>query len=243
MKKNILGFLRKNKSLHNSYLSVRKIFYGKIAGDNNSIENNAVSMFQSCYNIKGNNNKIVLKDGVILNKVDFVIIGDNNTIFVDKGSALKKAKIYMSGNDHTLHIGEKCHYADQIIWFEDSSGKIEIGDKSTFESTHIAVTEGKKITIGKNCMFSSDIEVRVGDSHSIYDNETGQRINPASDIIIGDHVWIGAKATILKGVNIGKNSIVSTGAIVTKDVPGNVIVSGIPARIIRENVSWDRERT
>ena len=52
-------------------------------------------------------------------------------------------------------------------------------------------------------------------------------------IVIGNKVWIGDNATILPGVTIGENSIVAAGAVVTKDVPANVIVGGLPARIIK----------
>jgi len=53
-------------------------------------------------------------------------------------------------------------------------------------------------------------------------------------VIIGKNVWIGANVTILKDVNIGDNSIIGAGAVVTKDIPSNVIVGGVPAKIIKE---------
>ncbi len=59
-------------------------------------------------------------------------------------------------------------------------------------------------------------------------------------MIIGNHVWIGENALILKGVKIGDNSIVGAGSVVTKDVPNNSIVAGNPARIIKNNINWER---
>ena len=53
-------------------------------------------------------------------------------------------------------------------------------------------------------------------------------------IVIGDKVWIGANATVLPGVTIGKGAIVAAGAVVTRDVPPNTIVAGVPARVVRE---------
>lgn len=61
-------------------------------------------------------------------------------------------------------------------------------------------------------------------------NKTGYAI----PIIIGDNVWIGGSAVILPGVKIGDNSVVAGGAVVTKDVPSNVVVGGNPAKIIKE---------
>ena len=90
-------------------------------------------------------------------------------------------------------------------------------------------------------MLSYDIEIRNTDSHKIYDKNTNERINEGSSINIGNHVWLGMRAVILKGVNIGHNSIVAAGSIVTKDVKANTIVSGNPAKQIKENVYWTRE--
>lgn len=67
-------------------------------------------------------------------------------------------------------------------------------------------------------------------------------MNPAKNVIIGDHVWIGMNVAINKGVNIGKNSIVAGNSVVTHDVPENVIVAGIPAVIVKKDVMWSRER-
>jgi maltose acetyltransferase len=90
-------------------------------------------------------------------------------------------------------------------------------------------------------MLSYDIEIRNTDSHKIYDKDTNKRINEGKSVNIGNHVWLGMRAVILKGVNIGNNSIVAGGSIVTKDVKANTIVSGSPARQIKENVYWTRE--
>lgn len=91
-------------------------------------------------------------------------------------------------------------------------------------------------------MFSSAIELRTGDSHSIIDNETKKRINLAQNILIENHVWIGAHSIILKGVNIKSNTIIRTNSLVTKSIPSNCIAAGIPAKIIKNNIDWIRER-
>ena len=71
----------------------------------------------------------------------------------------------------------------------------------------------------------------------------GKRTNPSKDINIAQHVWIGSKVTITKGAAVAKDSIIGTGSIVTKvfDQP-NVVIAGIPAKIVKENVSWINER-
>ncbi|EHM02236.1 bacterial transferase hexapeptide repeat protein [Acetobacteraceae bacterium AT-5844] len=57
--------------------------------------------------------------------------------------------------------------------------------------------------------------------------------------MIGDHVWIGDDALVLKGVTIGQASIIGARSVVTKDVPPNSVAVGTPARIIRRNVTWE----
>jgi len=191
--------------------------------------------------ISGKNN-IVINKGVLIN-VKYDIVGDGNTIEIMKGAVLSNMMIYMRGNNHKLKIGEDCHFKGGSVWFEDKNCRIEIGEKTTIESAHLAVTEpDRKIIIGDDCMFSNAIELRTGDSHSIIDNHTKKRINPAQDIIIGNHVWIGAHSIILKGVTVSDNSIIGTNSLVTGNIPGNSISAGIPAKVVKTDVDWVRER-
>ena len=53
-------------------------------------------------------------------------------------------------------------------------------------------------------------------------------------VLIGENAWLGANSTILPGVTVGRNAVVAAGAVVTKDVPANTVVAGVPAKIIKE---------
>ncbi len=55
---------------------------------------------------------------------------------------------------------------------------------------------------------------------------------------IGNHVWIGTRVTILKGVNIGDGAVIAAGSVVTKDIPAGSLAAGVPAKIIRDKVIW-----
>ncbi len=81
------------------------------------------------------------------------------------------------------------------------------------------------------------------DSNSIFDNQTGIRINSAKSVYIRNHVWSGRDVTIGKGVEIFENVIIGGKSYVTKSIQStNVIAAGIPARVVKENVAWKSER-
>jgi acetyltransferase-like isoleucine patch superfamily enzyme len=113
----------------------------------------------------------------------------------------------------------------------DKSGEIVIGD-CVLITGGVRILAAKSIKIGDGCMFASGALVSDCDWHGIYDRT--EIDNDARPIVLADNVWIGTNAFIGKGVNIGKNSIVGAGAIVTKDVPANVVVAGNPAKIVKE---------
>ncbi|WP_051254315.1 acyltransferase [Arenibacter latericius] len=191
--------------------------------------------------VSGKGNKID-NNGVLLN-VKFDIIGNHNSILIEHGAILSGITIFMRGDNHQLKIGKNCQFNGGSIWFEDHHGTLKIGKNTTIESAHIAITEpNKSIVIGEDCMFSSYIEFRTGDSHSILDNSTRERINYAQNIKVGNHVWIGAHSIILKGVVLGNNCIIGTNSLVTRDIPDHSIAAGIPAKIVKSNIDWSRER-
>lgn len=175
----------------------------------------------------------------------FDIVGNDNRVVIEDFVFLKNVIIYIRGNDNRILISNKVKFRrGGEIWIEDDNCEVTIGERSTFEEAHIAVTEpNSKVVIGKDCMFAYGIDVRTGDSHSIVDKTSGARINYAANINIGDHVWVAAHVSILKGSEISANSVVATRSVVTKQFPlKNVILAGIPARVIKENVDWTRER-
>ena len=109
---------------------------------------------------------------------------------------------------------------------------------------------GKNITVGKNvfinmgCKFQDQGGIFIGDGaligHNVVLATLNHGISPderhdlfPAPIHIGKNVWIGANATVLPGVTIGDNAVIAAAAVVTKDVPANVVVGGIPAKVIR----------
>ena len=184
-------------------------------------------------------NKLEIVGKLRKNKIK--ISGNNNILYIGKNSLLRDSNIFIKGNNNIIYIGDDCVVNNTSIILDNEGSEIRIGNKTSIAKTQIVSLEPYKIEIGEDCMLSYDIEIRNTDSHKIYDKNTNERINEGSSINIGNHVWLGMRAVILKGVNIGHNSIVAAGSIVTKDVKANTIVSGNPAKQIKENVYWTRE--
>lgn len=104
---------------------------------------------------------------------------------------------------------------------------------SGFTNNGCRITCKKAITIGHHVAIGDEVVIRDYDGHDIVGNDSS-----SSQIVIGNHVWIGERSTILKGVTIGDGAVVACNAVVTKDVPANCMVGGVPAKIIKENIQW-----
>lgn len=167
--------------------------------------------------------------------------GDNNVLVSD--APLGGVKIRCYGNGHKLLIGDGVVLKSGQIKFENTNCFLSIGNQTTIEDAQFFIAEDSmSITIGKDCMFSDRIKVYTTDGHSIIDTISGERINKAEKVVIGDHVWIGSDVKILKGVEIGSNSIIASNAVVTGNIPPNAIAAGVPAKVIKQGVTWERER-
>ena len=94
----------------------------------------------------------------------------------------------------------------------------------------------EKIEIGEDVAIGEQVIIRDSDNHFIASAKNYKMSQP---VFIGNHVWIGLRATILKGVTIGDGAIVAAGAIVTRSVPPHCLAAGVPARIIKQNVNWE----
>ena len=191
-----------------------------------------------------NGNSLRIK-GVVRKRTSIKIEGNGNHIKVEGGgnALLDNCSFFIFGNNNTIHVGKGCKLYGFSFYIEDSNGVISIGDNTCITgNTHLLAIEGTSITIGKNCLFSQNITFRTGDSHSIL-NLDGKRINPSKNIVIGNHVWIGHTVTLLKGTEIGDNSVIASGSILAGgEFPCNCVVGGIGGRILKSGISWCEDR-
>ena len=133
------------------------------------------------------------------------------------------------------HVGKEVRV--QCPFWCDYGSNITFGDR--FYANHgliildgAAVTFGKDVFVGPSCGFHTA-------GHPLDAKLRNKGLEYARPITVGDDVWFGAGVQVLPGVTIGSNVVVAAGAVVTKDVPSNCIVGGVPAKIIKELPALD----
>ncbi|MED1791099.1 hypothetical protein P4V54_00300 [Brevibacillus nitrificans] len=181
---------------------------------------------------------------------------ENVEIFLEDDASLSigdNFSIYRNTKWHLLpsaivSIGDNCKFEEDSQLTCGKQSEIRIGNGTLFGSRYWMVANKQtQIKIGKDCLFSRDIMIRTNDGHSIFDIHTGRNINSLlkdqhkKSITINDHVWVGAKCTILYNSNIGKGSIVGAHSLTKKEYPNNCIIAGNPARVIKKDIAWSKE--
>ena len=199
----------------------------------NMFKNNAISVSNKLLkhinlDVTGKNNSIVISDSFI-GKLNITVFGNNNSIYINDGVYAGQLRIVIGQNHQNFGPVHGC--------------KIEIGKNTTFESTAIiSYNSGAEVKIGQKCMFAFNITLYHTDSHPIFDIDTGKIVNKVKKMAIGNHVWIGANATILKNTTIADDCIVGWGSIVSgKFDNSHSVITGNPAKVVKTNVTWDSD--
>ena len=144
-----------------------------------------------------------------------------------------------------IHIGdcftavaEPMHRVEIGVWGREAgAGTVRIG-RGVLMSPGSRISASDEITIGDGVMMANGTYITDSEWHTVYDRT--QRAEAVTPVHIGRNVWLGDHSTVLKGVTIGENSVVAARAVVTRDVPANVIVAGNPAKVVKE-LDPDRE--
>jgi acetyltransferase-like isoleucine patch superfamily enzyme len=119
---------------------------------------------------------------------------------------------------------------------------VSIGAK-TVMGQECTISAFQHVSIGRECILADRVML-IDFDHGVVEVERPIRLQGIykRDVRVGHNVWMGYGACVLRGVEIGENSIVGTGAVVTKDVPQNAVVGGVPARLIRMREAPSRMR-
>lgn len=148
--------------------------------------------------------------------------------------------VYFRGYNSYLKISKDVYVMKEANIYLGTQTKVSI-ENCNIVSVNIYASWGN-ISIGNDCLISYGVEIRNHDGHHIFSDD-GRRLNYSGDIQIGEHVWLGEKCLILKGILIGHDSVVGAGSVLTKSVEPRAIVAGNPARVIKKNITWDMKNT
>lgn len=204
-------------------------------GDNCELDNAVINV---CYMSEVNIGDNCELDNAIISA------GDMSEVNIGRGVVAKTNLEVNAYNNSKIIMGDNCKW-----WGRDSlfgcgvSSVIHIGEGTSGNSNLVAAaSQNSKIIIGRDCMLSYNIVIRAGNSHNMFDIEAGKNLSEAGrSVVLGEHVWIGQRAVLFNGCEIGSGSIVGINAFVNKKFPANCSIAGNPARIIKQNVAWRRE--
>lgn len=167
---------------------------------------------------------------------------DDPVVAARKENAIVQCKIYNGIDDidydaQYAHLQKMLGSVGKKVWigktFNCDNGKnIHIGDNFT-GNFNLTILDIREVYIGDNVMIGPNTLITtVG--HPMSPMGRRKHLGIAKPVTIGNDVWIGGNVTILPGITIGNNVIVAAGAVVTKDVPDNCVVGGVPARKIKD---------
>lgn len=143
-----------------------------------------------------------------------------------------KLSFALEGNSK-VYVGKKLMSMGPLYIKTLNGARLTIG-KNCFFNHNCSITAGRLIEIGDDCMFANNIVI-IDHDHKFDCGGVSSKL-VSNPIKIGNQVWVGANATILKGVTIGDGAIIAANAVVTKDVDAHTVVAGCPARRIKSIV-------
>lgn len=187
----------------------------KVKGKGNRLEAYRAKVSHCTFKLEGEKNRVECQG--LLKKAEIHIKGDNNRIIISDGGEIRNIKLWIKGHENEIRIGRN------VIF---NGGRI------------VCAGYKNEVTIDEDCMFAERIEIWASDTHPIY--KDGRIINPSQPIYIGSHVWVGTNVTILKGSTLNDGCIIGMGSLVKGEVPARVIYAGNPAKVLKEDVEWDK---
>lgn len=121
----------------------------------------------------------------------------------------------------------------------DYGSHIEVG-KNFFANYNCTIIDVAKVKIGDNCQMAPNVAIYTA-GHPVHPVSRNSMYEYGIEVTIGDNVWIGGNTIILPGVNIGNNTVIGAGSVVTKDIPDWVIAAGNPCKVIRNITEKDKK--
>lgn len=191
--------------------------------------------------VNGYNSKVVIGKNVLVKGELLIVLGSSNKIVIEDGCQFSYTNQIITEYKSNVKVGFRCIVNSLQM---HSYSQIYIGNKVNLGSNNFIIANtNSPIEIGDRCLFASNIQVRSGNGHSIFDlieqNEISNIKNKC--VFIGKHVWIGDSSKIMQGSYIGDESVVGTSTLTTKKYNQHVLIVGSPGKVLRESIVWDDE--
>ncbi len=173
-------------------------------------------------------------DGELYNPSDQTLVNDRRTS--RRKTRLYNQSLEMEGTDREVLLNDLFGSMGENIFIEptfrcDYGYNIHVGDQF-YANFDCVILDACEVRIGHNCMLAPGVHIYTA-THPLHAQARNSGKEFAKPVTIGDNVWIGGRSIINPGVSIGNNAVIASGAVVTKDVPDNVVVGGNPARLIK----------
>jgi len=168
--------------------------------------------------------------GIEFHDEGFLVLGTERSSF--RGWAGRTAFYFLDDAKLIIH-GYNQIGRGSLVWIMEG-GKVILRGGGTYTAGKNMIVAKERVEIGRDCYIAWGVTICDHDFHPIF--KAGKPGIETAPIRIGDGVWIGMNATILKGVTIGDGAVVAAGAVVTRDVPAHAMVGGTPAKIIKTNL-------
>ena len=170
-------------------------------------------------------------------------IGNKSRVTIEENVQFINGRRLITGEKTLINIGNNTIFRNNIDICCYSGSKLKIGENGMFVSNNIIILQGdSNIKIGAEFLASWNVSIIANDCHAIFDVKTNKKLNSGRrEIIIGNHVWVGADSTILYNTDIGDGCIVGTRSLVKSSISNNSMAAGIPAKVKQRHVAWSRD--
>lgn len=183
----------------------------------------------------------VQRHNAILRGTKIEILGANCRLTIGPGARLWDCTITLAGENAELVIGAGCRLQQTRLCVEDRDSRLVIGAHTSIIGSTLVSQEGRLLQLGEDCMLAQHADLRNSDGHAIYD-QAAARLNPAQDLVVGRHVWIGLGACLFRGARVGNGAVIGAQAMVNGEIPPACVAFGVPAVSRRTGIRWERSR-
>lgn len=159
-----------------------------------------------------------------------VVLGENYML----------GKIILWGNGSVVLLGDHVRLPSSMIACGTGAKVLIGGQTSCTGNASINARNGGEVLVGERGLWATGVGLYTDDMHAIRDLATGRRLNGMGGrIVVSDHVWLAYQALVLRTVSVGHDSVIGARSVVRGAVPANCVAAGVPARVVRQGVTWD----